>query len=168
MLVVRSISPDEWRLWKRLRLHALADSPDAFGETLGQARERSDAEWMEMAASAALPDRNFFIAERDDGPVGMAIVRVFEDASANDPARAHVFAMWVAPTARGMGAGRKLLDAAVEWARNQPVEQVVLQVTEGNESARRLYESAGFVDTGRREPLRPGSDVMTAVMALRL
>lgn len=160
MLLVRSISPDEWRTWKNLRLEALADSPDAFGETLEQALERSDAEWAEFAAGSSLPDRAFFVAENAGNPVGMAIIR----GSEGDSARAHIFAMWVAPTARGIGAGRKLLDAAMAWGRHHGFDELVLQVTEGNDRAKRLYETAGFVDTGRREPLRPGTAMMTAVM----
>ena len=47
MTRIRCLRPDEWRVWKDLRLHALADSPDAFGETLSSASQRPDSYWME-------------------------------------------------------------------------------------------------------------------------
>ena len=90
----------------------------------------------------------------------MAIVRMLTD----DPDRAGLFGMWVAPTARGLGIGRALVGASVEYAKTLGVREVVLQVTEGNDKAKNLYLRAGFVDDGTRKPLRPGSQLQMAVM----
>jgi ribosomal protein S18 acetylase RimI-like enzyme len=58
-----------------------------------------------------------------------------------------------------------LLDAVEAWARSEGHGRVVLQVTASNDGARRFYESAGFVDTGERSPLREGSDLSTWTLA---
>ncbi len=60
----------------------------------------------------------------------------------------------------------RLLEAAVAFAREHGAGAIELEVTDGNEAARRLYERYGFVETGRSEPLRDSSPL--AVRALRL
>ena len=164
MTRVRTLRPDEWRLWQDLRLQALATSPEAFGDTLDRARSQSDSEWQEIVASSARPDRTFLVVERPGRAVGMARVYLADD----DPSRAELFSMWVMPAERGTGAGRALVDAAIDWARSNGVSELTLHVTEGNEPATRLYEACGFVDTGDREPVRPGSGRWEKVMVLRL
>ena len=59
--------------------------------------------------------------------------------------KAHVIGMYVAPAARGTGAGRALMQAVVARARAQAGVRVLnLTVTEGNGPAVHLYQSAGF------------------------
>jgi len=84
-----------------------------------------------------------------------------------DPALAHLYAMWVAPDARGTGAGTALVDAVVAWATDRGAERLTTSVTEGNAAAMALYAAAGFADTGRREPLGH-SDAIVAVLELAL
>ena len=55
----------------------------------------------------------------------------------------------VAASWRGLGLGRRLLDALLEAARVKGVEAVFLEVRESNVSARGLYERAGFKEVGR-------------------
>ncbi len=51
---------------------------------------------------------------------------------------------------RGHGHGRRLMHAAIDWARNQPsIDWIDLGVFEGNDIASALYESLGFERLGR-------------------
>ena len=50
---------------------------------------------------------------------------------------------------RGVGLGRRLLEAGIEWARSAGAHKVVLEVWPDNERALRLYERLGFVVEGR-------------------
>ncbi|WP_123308714.1 GNAT family N-acetyltransferase [Cellulomonas sp. PhB143] len=50
---------------------------------------------------------------------------------------------------RGQGVGRALLDTCVDALRGAGRRAVSLSVEDGNETARRLYESRGFVRAGR-------------------
>jgi dihydropteroate synthase len=75
--------------------------------------------------------------------------------------------MWVAPEARGGGVGRALVDAALRWTRGRAAIELSLQVTDGNEPARALYEGCGFRDTGRREALRDAGGLERRVMTVR-
>ena len=58
-----------------------------------------------------------------------------------DPDRMMVWGMWTAPEARGHGHARALLGWLVEHARTRGVTTVELHVTDGNDTARRLYEA---------------------------
>ncbi len=51
---------------------------------------------------------------------------------------------------RGVGVGRAILSAAIDWARGVPgLEIITLAVYAANEPAMRLYRSMGFVEHGR-------------------
>jgi ribosomal protein S18 acetylase RimI-like enzyme len=63
---------------------------------------------------------------------------------------AMIWGMYVSAEARRRGAGRALLDAAVNLARAWGVSQVQLSVTEAAPAAKRMYEAAGFKDWGRQ------------------
>ena len=76
--------------------------------------------------------------------------------------------MWVAPAARGMGAGTELLSTVVNWAKEQRVARLILSVTIADSAAWRMYKSAGFQEFGAPEPLREGSDVVSQSMSLVL
>jgi ribosomal protein S18 acetylase RimI-like enzyme len=51
------------------------------------------------------------------------------------------------PAARRRGAGRALIDAAIEWFRHRNVARVMLWTSTANDPARRLFEQAGFRPT---------------------
>ena len=148
-------------MWRELRLRALADSPDAFGEMLEKAKTYDEAAWHRYVDRR--PDAIRLFAERDGVPIGMCVVVIGDDART-----ANVYAMWVAPEARGSGAGRTLVDAALTWARSRAALAVTLHVSERHEPAKRLYLRCGFADTGVRESLRPGSPIQTDVLVARL
>jgi ribosomal protein S18 acetylase RimI-like enzyme len=158
---VRELGREEADLYGRLRLSALADSPGAFGRTHEEESKRDDAFWEQrIAESAGSPSAANLVVEVDGTPAGLAHVSL----GPGEPALAHVFSMWVMPAGRRAGAGRALLRHALEWARSRGATEVELEVTEGNIAAMSLYESAGFKDTGRRQPLRAGSHTRTIVM----
>lgn len=57
----------------------------------------------------------------------------------------------VATTARRKGLGKQLVEALLAAVRATGSEFVFLEVRESNAAARRLYEQAGFHQTGRRK-----------------
>ena len=52
-ITVRRFAPHEWRVYRELRLRALADSPDAFGSTYEREAARTDAEWEDRLTTGA-------------------------------------------------------------------------------------------------------------------
>ena len=64
----------------------------------------------------------------------------------------------VAPAARGLGLGRRLVEACLAFAREQGAARVVLLSNSQLSAALRLYERLGF----RRAPIPPGAQYVTA------
>jgi GNAT superfamily N-acetyltransferase len=162
---IRELARHEWALFRELRLRALAESPNAFARTLAEAREQSDAYWVQLTESVTAPGGQvMLIAETEGRPMGLA----FGLFDKERPKTGHVGGMWVEPAARGQGAGRALLEAAIAWGRSRDLDRLELWVTEGNVAATRLYEPAGFTDTGRRDTLPSNRTLQIVQMALNL
>ena len=119
------------------------------GRLVGRPGEIPLAAYTEkIAALAAGPGRGrYLVAERAGSPVGHAFLESMPMAG-----NAHVFQLTVVvhPGQTGQGIGRRLLEALLGWARQEPrVHKVELLVRATNAPALRLYRSLGFVEEGR-------------------
>ncbi|WP_170225163.1 GNAT family N-acetyltransferase [Nocardioides albertanoniae] len=144
---VRTITADDWSLFRDVSLRALADSPDAFRRTFAEAQALTDDFWLERAGGSSP-----ILMVLEEGR-GVAMGGVFAPPESTV---AYVWGMWTAPEARGRGYAAGLLTDLVTWCRDRDLG-VRLHVTEGNDVARRLYAAHGFEPTGGSEPLREGS-----------
>ncbi|MGN6252877.1 MAG: GNAT family N-acetyltransferase [Marmoricola sp.] len=152
--VLRTLDPGDWRLWRAVRLRALADAPDAFGSTLVREQAHTEADWRDFLA-----DGLSVVVLDTDSPV--ACGAVFEKA----PGRAAIIAMWTDPAHRAQGHARRVLDALTDWAGARELT-VELGVNRLNGGAQAAYTSYGFQPTGRCHPLRDGSDQVCDVWEL--
>jgi ribosomal protein S18 acetylase RimI-like enzyme len=163
MTHVDPIREEDWADLRAIRLRSLLDSPEAFGSTYGEESARSERFWRDWSAGRWRDGvAAAFVGRGADGTIVGTSTGAAYDA---EPGVAHVYAMWVAPDARGAGVGRALLDAVAAWAHDRGLERLVLSVTSTNDGARRFYEACGFVDTGERSPLREGSELRTLIFA---
>ncbi len=142
------LGPPDWERSRATRLAALADAPDAFWSTLADEAEFDEARWRERLTSAT---STTFVAVLDGQDVGTAVA----STHLADERVAALFAMWVAPSARGRGVGDALVAAVKNWARDRGFEAVRLEVTDTNAAAIRLYERHGAVATGERGTFPP-------------
>lgn len=149
---VRRLAPDDWAVLRDVRLRALADSPDAFGSTLGREQALDEKEWRRRCV------RPVSVVEVDGRPVAMA--GVFTDDGVHQ-----VWGMWTDPDHRGLGHARTLLDALIGPAVADG-RTVGLHVNLANPGARAFYEAYGFVATGELTPLRPGSEQRIELMVI--
>ncbi|QZY28188.1 GNAT family N-acetyltransferase [Nocardioides coralli] len=130
------IGEDDWREFRELRLEALADSPAAFGSRHEDWVDASEERWRDRIRTVPFN----VIARQATTPVGMA-------SGSFAGAEVQLISMYVAPSARGTGLARLLLDRVVAWASTQG-RGTFLMVRTGNEAAIRAYQRAGFVDEG--------------------
>ncbi len=162
---VRAARPGEWSRLRDIRLRALLDVPDAFGQTHDEVAAAPEEDW--RAWIEDWPGSHVhvtFVAEADDRWIGMAVGDVHDP----DADHAHLFAMWVDPSERGAGVGRALVETSLGWAREQGVSEIHLTVAESNQAAQTLYERFGFIRTGGTRPIREGSSLRCAEMELAL
>jgi GNAT superfamily N-acetyltransferase len=80
----------------------------------------------------------FLIAALDGSPVGCGAVRLIGRDTAE------LKRMYVAPEARGLGTGRRILEALEAEARSLGAARLVLETGVRQREALRLYERAGF------------------------
>jgi ribosomal protein S18 acetylase RimI-like enzyme len=141
---IRRLAPDEWAIFRDVRLAALAEAPYAFAGTLDTETGYDERRWLDWISRSV-----FFLAWDGDRPVGMV------GGYGQGDGGWHVISMWVAPQARGAGLADRLIGAVVRHARAQNAPTLTLWVTDGNDRARAFYQRAGFRSTGRRQQVRP-------------
>jgi ribosomal protein S18 acetylase RimI-like enzyme/predicted RNA-binding protein with PIN domain len=150
---------DRWRQVRSLRLAALADAPDTFWATLEEEVDQPPSFW-----TGRLSDERgcTLVAEVPVGPGvpvggGLAVLAPAWER----PGAAGLYSVWVAPWARGAGVADRLVEVAVEVARERGHQQLALEVGDHNARAIHLYERHGFEPTGRRTALPPPRDHLT-------
>ncbi len=94
--------------------------------------------------------RSLFLVAEGAGVSGYAVAWVVE-------AEAQVLSIAVHPSSTRRGTGRALFRELLGRARARGCSIATLEVSERNVAARRLYESEGFQETGRRPRFYPDS-----------
>jgi putative acetyltransferase len=80
----------------------------------------------------------FFVAYSQGTPIGCGAVRLIE------PCVAEFKRMYVAPTARGQGVGRRIVSALEQESRRLGAHRIVLETGQRQPEAIALYTRAGF------------------------
>jgi GNAT superfamily N-acetyltransferase len=140
MVELHRVLPQDWEMWREVRLRALADAPDAFGSTLADWQGANDLErrWRERLGAVPLN----LVAVSSGVTVAQASGTGLDESGVSE-----LISMWIAPDERGRGVGDSLVAAIAEWARDQGGTTLSLWVKSMNVEAIALYERNGFVLT---------------------
>jgi ribosomal protein S18 acetylase RimI-like enzyme len=118
-----------------------------------------EAELAGLPGDYVPPRGRLLVALDGNGALGCVALRpLAEDV-------AELKRLYVRPTARGTGAGRRLTEAAIAAARAAGYAAIRLDTTPGMETAQALYRSLGFVEI---EPYRENPVAGTRYLELRL
>jgi GNAT superfamily N-acetyltransferase len=97
-----------------------------------------------VAAVTAAPRRtSVLVGELEGTVVGFTITRPSGDADADDQT-GELDGFYVAPSAWGRGAGRALLESAIEQLRNDAFQHATLWTATENHRPRRIYERGSW------------------------
>ncbi|MFZ5615877.1 MAG: GNAT family N-acetyltransferase [Pseudomonadota bacterium] len=91
------------------------------------------------------PEKSFesLVAERD-GEVVAAVIMFDEFSTWRGQKGVYILDIYIAPSARGEGLGRRLVARVAQWARGRGARYVRLSVDEENLRAVNFYEAIGF------------------------
>ncbi|SKA35628.1 bifunctional helix-turn-helix transcriptional regulator/GNAT family N-acetyltransferase [Consotaella salsifontis] len=95
------------------------------------------------ADSMVRPHGGFFVAFSDGLPIGCV------GLSGKGGGMAEIKRLWVSPAARGLGLGRRLMQAAEDAARELGINILRLDTNSALPEARRLYERLGWREIAR-------------------
>jgi ribosomal protein S18 acetylase RimI-like enzyme len=141
MNVARLAASDAKR-YRALMLHAYASAADAFTSTPEERAAEPESWWVRRIDDPKGLSQAFG-ASHNGELVGTVTIEFA--AKPKTKHKAHLIGMFVSEAARGLGAGRALVNAALVAAQSRSgVLVVTLTVTEGNTPAIALYESCGF------------------------
>ena len=119
-----------------------ADARYCLSRYFDELQRRFDAGFDAAEATAGLdeflPPHGAFLVIRQDGePVACGGIKPFDGA-------AYIKRMWVSPNARGLGLGKRLLQALEAKACSLGYRKVCLETNKALTEARRLYRSSGY------------------------
>lgn len=101
-----------------------------------------DGEMRTLPGRYAEPQGCMLLALADAEPVGCAALRPVPEVS---PGICEMKRMYVRPSARGLGVGRRLADALIGFAKSAGYDRMVLDSEPSFAAAISLYVSLGFV-----------------------
>ena len=139
---LQTLTGDDAAAYKTLWLRALLEHPEAFGSSF-EAEQAHALDVFVGRLENTVPDTYRLGAFESETLVG--ILGFFRRQEEKLHHKALLGGMYVVPEARHQGVGKSLLDEALRRAKSMVrLEELVLAVTVGNDSAKQLYVSAGF------------------------
>jgi len=170
-VAVRPVTMDDLPAWWEMRLRALRDHPEAFGQSYEDARIQAFDDIVREFRERWTANDNRLLLACNDAEIPLGTLGIFRQSGSRFAHRMNVWGVYTLPEWRGQGISRALLAEAIAYARSLPgVLQIHLTVTTTNVAAKRFYERAGFIRYGRepRALLLPDGPIDEDLMVLML
>ena len=147
-MLIRRLVPSDAFAFHALRLAALRECPFAFSSSYEEECETPLA----VIEARLAPDSGRNVFGAFDGPDLVGIVGIGREEAHKLRHKASIRGMYVCESQRGKGAGKFLLDQALDCAASMHgLRQVNLAVTASATAAVALYSSMGFMVFGNEQ-----------------
>jgi ribosomal protein S18 acetylase RimI-like enzyme len=140
--------PEEWPLYKEIRLESLLAEPQAFGSGYAEVHQRPDSYWQERLKDAQAGEKSWLLfAKENERMVGMIGAYCSEEKDGVE-----IIAVYVTREKRGRGIAGALMAAILEEiGRSNIHRKAVLGVNADQTAAVALYQRYGFQIVGEKE-----------------
>ncbi len=139
---IRLFTPDEWPLYKTVRLKALRSDPKVFGSSFAREEPRPEAEWRQALERKDMGVFGVFDGEQVIGMTGVVIDK-------DDAGIAKLWGSWLEPLWRSKGVSEDMYRARIDWAReHETAKKIVVAHRASNIASKKANQKHGFVMTG--------------------
>lgn len=138
------LPPERWKEYKELRLEALKNDPQAFGQKYVRAADFPDSYWIDHLKNTMSKNSLLvYFAENNGNLIGM--MGAFFPVSKTEKDYARVFSVYVNKDFRGQGISKKLQDYLLSKLRKiKGLKKVIVMVNKQQQKAVNLYLKGGF------------------------
>lgn len=155
---IGTLTPDQWEVYRSLRLRALQEEGHAFGTPYAEAAKRPPEFWQDRLASIDRHTQWMLFAWNQHTLIGMN--GALRDLS-TDPHKAIVISVYVAPEYRRMGIGGRLMGTLLtDVLRIPEITRVTLSVNKMQTPAIAHYRRCGFRIAGEVSRVRMGNGML--------
>jgi len=137
---LRRLLPNEWKIYREIRLEALQEEPAVFGANYDEQFKKADEEWQNRLLD---PDAAMFILVNRDEVIGMTGIYVPKDT----PDQAKLIASYIRKPYRGRGLSALLYRARLDWARGRGLKSVIVAHRASNLASKGANQKFGFIYT---------------------
>lgn len=146
-MLIRRLNENDLEVLWTLRLQALSESPESFGSTYEDTLARGKESMLQRLQYGG--ENNFYFGAFDEDNDLTGMIGFVREAGVKSSHKGDIVSLYVPPTTRGQGIARALMQAVIDYARQQPeLEQLHLAVVTAALPARNLYRSLGFQTYG--------------------
>lgn len=137
---IEALKPEQWRLYREIRLEALKTEPQAFVTKYADSVNKPDSYWQNRLANADGEKSWLLFAMDNERAVGMLGAFAMEE-----PTVVEIVSVYVTPAMRSLGIGQMLMNTMLHTLRQNPrLNRVILEVSEKQLPAIALYQHLGF------------------------
>jgi ribosomal protein S18 acetylase RimI-like enzyme len=131
----RLATASDWKLYKDIRLEALENVPQAFGQSYTDAANQPDSHWQDILSQ----ENRFFVLTEENG----IVVSVAGTKQITDDTW-FVIAVYTRPAFRGKGIAKETIQEVLNELQKRGIKKAELSVNVDQEAAIALYKGLGF------------------------
>ncbi|OZM57903.1 hypothetical protein CIB95_05985 [Lottiidibacillus patelloidae] len=132
--------------YEEIRKESLQQNPEAFGATYREHISRPNP--AERIYGRFQEEGNYTYGMFNENDELVGVCTLLRQSNIKENHKAHIFAMYVTPSARKASIGKLLLQEAIAKAKEIGIVKIMLSVVTSNVPAIKLYESLGFQSYG--------------------